>query len=107
LDFIAHPDNAGIRRAAIPSFDVSTDEDVISRRLVEILNASDKIRPLDKEMRSTLPTAKDVNGYIELRWGAANHWWSEHKTVFFVSSDHRPRYDVVLGRDSTKLLQQP
>jgi len=106
VDILADPDDAGVWRAAKPSFDDSSDEAFISRQLVtEILTASDQIRPLDKEMRSALRTTKDVYGYIDRRWRPINGSGREYRTLFYVSSEYQPRYDVVLGRDGIKLLE--
>jgi hypothetical protein len=103
---LAHPEDAGVRRAAEPSFDDSVDEAVISRRLVtEILNASAQIRPLDKETASTLRTTKEVNGYIYLKWCTIDGSGTDFRTLFYVSSEYQPRFDVVLGREGTKLLE--
>lgn len=71
---------------------------MVSRQLItEILNGP--IYPIKKEMRSIDQTSKAVDGYTELEWCSRKNPKVVRKTVCFVSSEHTPRYDVVLGRD--------
>jgi hypothetical protein len=104
IDINANSDNGTyIWRSAAVSYDDSTNENVVSRYLVtEILKKP--IHPIDDESRRSYRTKKDVNGYTELVWCVEN---SRHvqSTEFFVSTDYRPRYDVVFGRIGSKPSQ--
>ncbi|KAF1970508.1 hypothetical protein BU23DRAFT_473830, partial [Bimuria novae-zelandiae CBS 107.79] len=83
-------------RSAAVSYDDSTDENVVSRYLAtEILNKP--IYPIDDEKRRSVRTSKNVNGYTELVW-CVEHSRHVQSTEFLVSSDYRPRYDVVFGK---------
>ncbi|KAK7190717.1 hypothetical protein PSPO01_02880 [Paraphaeosphaeria sporulosa] len=92
-----------IWKSAAVSYDASTDENVVSRYLVtEVLKKP--IYPVNEEKRRSYRTTKDVSGYTELVWCVDN---SRHvqSTEFFVSSEYRPRYDVVFGRIGTNPSQ--
>jgi hypothetical protein len=55
-------------------------------------------------MRTRLRT-REVDGYIELSWWPKDDSEKEHRTLFYVSSESTPGFDVILGKQEAKLLQ--
>jgi len=93
---------SGVHRAAVASFDTTTDEDVISQQVTDRLGK--QVHTIEKEMRSAAPTTKTVNGYTELVWSLNQDPRRVYRGTFYVSSEQNPNFDVVLGRTSTQQL---
>ena len=58
-------------------------------------------------MRAATQTSKNVDGYTELVWCMANNSRRVYTSLAFVSTEYNPRYDVILGRDGIKHMENP
>ncbi|EDU48762.1 hypothetical protein PtrSN002B_009507 [Pyrenophora tritici-repentis] len=89
-----------ISRAAILSYDKSSNENYISHRLVSNVLREDT-QPFDKDATIRIRTqmhSEEAEGYVDLYWYLEHDPEHQHNTRFLVTKTDDPPYDAVLGK---------